>query len=150
MVQKLYRKVKICWASLCHSNNLLFLSVWFPLTVWNSRQSWMHPESAAKVFCSGAHRGPTALLSLFFYYFFLLSRGISGPHKTMGHDRARGRSPAGRSQEKSRRSNTQQKSSGLPALASELCVSSAHFLHLSDASLLHTAGGAFGIRERGW
>lgn len=132
--------------------NLLFVShfwssVWFSFTVWNSCQSQLHPESAAKILCSRAHWSPTAHLCLLFFYIVLLSRGIGGPHKTMGHDRVWGGCPTEWSEEKSRRSNPPQKSSRLLALTAELCLSPAHFLHLSDTGFLHSAFGAFGIGE---
>lgn len=109
----------------------------------------MHPESAAQILRSGAHRGPAARLRLFLHRFLLLGRGIGGPHQTMGHDRLGGRSPTERRQEKSGGSNAPETSRGLLAVASELCLSSARFFHLSDAGFLHAAGGAFGVGQRG-
>lgn len=121
--------------------------------VWIDCEPWMHPESAAQILCSGAHRGPAAQLSLsynIFLHHFLYSCRSSGPYKTVGYDWIWGWSSKDWSQEESRRPNPQQKNCRLLTFIAELCFSSTLVHDLPDTSFLLTAGRAVGIRDWGW
>lgn len=122
-------------------------------SVWIDCEPWVHPESAAQILCSGAHRGPAARLSLlynFFLHHFLYSCCSSGPYKTVGYDRIWGWSSKDWSQEESRRPNPQQKNCRILTLIAELCFSSTLIHHLPDTGFLLTAGRAVGIRDWSW
>lgn len=109
----------------------------------------MHPEPAAQILSSGAHRGSTAFLRVFVFFSLLHSGGRRGPHETLGHDRLCGWSPKDRSEEESRGAEHQQKSRRLLALAPERRFSATLLLfHLLPDSGLFVSAGVFLRGER--